>query len=315
MRCINPFRAFRLVNGEVVPTARAGMKVLAELQLPCGQCMPCRINKSTDWLTRLVAESFCWRDTISACFTFSDENLPADGSVSKVLIQKALRKLRKAVAKRGGERFRYFLIAEYSPSGRPHYHLILFNYLPPDLRPDVASRAGSPQWRSDELSEAWRLGLVNFQMFTPSAAAYVAGYYVEKLTGDMARPGVAPEFMLASRGPSQTLADGTVVPGLGGIGWPFIFKFGAQIREGADYIVLDGRRVRVPAFFERKLAKSSPADSSARAELREQSALRRQSAEAAITDHLPWERAEIKSAIALAKRSRLSRGGVDGGQP
>lgn len=300
MRCTSPLRAYRLVGGSVVFVARSGQDVVGELVLPCGQCHSCRVNRAVDWRARIIAESYCWPSTISACFTYSDENIPAGGSLSKRHVQLALKRLRRAVGRRGGPPLRYFIIAEYSPAGRAHYHSVLFNYLPPDAVRASSSRSGNAQYSSAELSEAWGLGMVNFQEFTSSAADYVSGYYVDKLRGDAAVNVVAgrcPEFMLSSRGGEH-----------GGIGAAFLAKFGDQVRAGQDFLVLSGRKVPVPAFFERRLSVSRPVDAAERAEAREQAAL-----EVQRRDGRPGHVvAAVQVVIDEAKRRRLSRGLVDG---
>jgi len=225
--------------------------------------------------------------------------------LDKRQVQLSLKRLRKAVAARKGPPLRYFLIGEYSPAGRPHYHLILFNYFPPDAVQGYRSHSGGSQFTSDELSKAWGLGMVNFQMFTPSAADYVSGYYVDKLSGDLGERELAgrePEFMRSSRG------------GAGGIGAPFLVRFGAQIHEGADFVVIGGRQVPVPKFFERKLEKSDRDAWGARLEARQSAGLDAAKREAeASPGVLPWERSEVKAKVAEAKRRALSRSIVERG--
>ena len=212
-------------------------------------CHPCRVHKSQEWRTRICCEAVCYSQSVSVCLTYADDKLPPGGSLDARHVVLWLKRLRKAVAERGGKVFRYFLIGEYSPAGRPHYHVLLFGYWPADGRRFGQSRGGNPQFISDELSKSWGLGMVNFQDFTPSAADYVSGYYVEKLTGGKATEWLAgrePEFMRSSRGG-------------GGIGAPFVDRYGGQIFEGADYVVIRGSKVPVPAFFNRRLAKRSDA--------------------------------------------------------
>jgi hypothetical protein len=244
--------------------------------------------------------------SVSVCLTYADENLPPGGSLDAAEVVRFLKRLRRAVAKRRGDLFRYFLIGEYSPSGRPHYHVLLFGYWPADSRSVSQSRSGNRQYESAELSVAWGHGLVNFQEFTPSAADYVSGYYVEKLSGSMAADAFGsrePEFMRASRGK-------------GGIGAPFVDRYGSQIRDGADYIVIRGSKVAVPEFFNRRLRKQgdeAAADVQARADERGWQAAQAWAREVSFSPGaFVQDRAEVKAEVLAAKRRHLRRGIVDG---
>lgn len=324
--CLSPMRAMRLASGDVVFVARHRHDVVAELELACGNCMPCRVGRARDWSARCSCEAACWRSNASVCLTFDDEHLPADGLPSKRTAQLWLKRLRKAVAIRAraegtsaglrgvalgdfvrSREFRYFLIGERSPAGRAHFHVLLFNWWPADAVQAGKSRGGGVQYESAELSKSWGFGFCNFQAFSAGSASYVAGYYTEKLSDD-------GSFMLCSRGSSRReLRPGEV---RGGIGAPFLARYGRQIREGADFVVLgDGSQVAVPAFFERRLAKLDPVGSAVRAEAREAFASERAARDLAGSPGCTrQDRTEVAAECLKAKRRDWGRGGIDEGR-
>lgn len=136
----------------------------------------------------------------------------------------------------------------------------------------------------------------------------MSGYYVEKLTGSQGAAFLAgrhPEFMRASRGD-------------GGIGAPFVDRFGAQIHEGADYIVIGGSKVPVPAFFNRRLRKrggdAGALEVQARADERAWQGAQAWKREVSFSPGATrQDRAEVKAEVLVAKRRALRRDLVDGG--
>lgn len=109
------------------------------VQVPCGHCIPCRINKSLEWLIRLEYENQCHPYSSFVTLTYNDENLPKDNGLHKADLQKFMKLLRF----NSSEKYKYYGIGEYgetelkyfSPEsleahGRPHYHLIIFGLKP-----------------------------------------------------------------------------------------------------------------------------------------------------------------------------------------
>jgi hypothetical protein len=143
----------------------AGNPDLAMYSIPfgCGQCLPCRINKRRIWLHRLLLEAVNY-DPSNITFltlTYSDEFLPADGSLSRRPLQLFFKSLRKHIQPL---KIRYYSVGEYGQqSGRPHYHAIIYG-LPPEF----------------DYQRFWHLGFTFSGTFTKDSAQYVAGYVVKK---------------------------------------------------------------------------------------------------------------------------------------
>ena len=89
---------------------------------PCGQCLPCRLNRRRTWTHRIMLEAMCHGDNAFVTLTYEDDNVrslvPKDP-------QDWLKRIRKAVEPL---RLRYYLVGEYGDiSERPHYHVALIS--------------------------------------------------------------------------------------------------------------------------------------------------------------------------------------------
>ncbi len=77
MPCTRPLNAYR-VNGKVFFTPSHGAEFI---QLPCGQCVACRLNHSRQWATRMVHEAYMHEHNSFITLTYDNEHLPEDGSL------------------------------------------------------------------------------------------------------------------------------------------------------------------------------------------------------------------------------------------
>lgn len=160
------------------------------LPLPCGQCMPCRINNRRVWTTRLTLESYRHHASSFITLTYSDENLPKTQNGLPTLVKRDLQLFMKRL------RFsvrpievRFFAVGEYGErTFRPHYHALLF---------------GLGAESAQTINAAWSLGLVHIGSLTKDSCQYCAGYVTKKMTlaSDPRLEGRAPEFAIMSRKP------------------------------------------------------------------------------------------------------------------
>lgn len=175
--------------------------IIAGRAFGCGQCMPCRLNRRRIWTHRIMLESVQYTDNAFVTLTYSDDNLPADGSVNPVHTQKWLKRLRKAFP----ARLRFFLVGEYGDaSERPHYHAALFNYPACVYGQSTYSlRRVSCCAPCDLIQKTWGLGHVYLGQLTSDSAGYMAGYVTKKMTssGDDRLKGRKPEFSRMSLRP------------------------------------------------------------------------------------------------------------------
>lgn len=213
MPCTSPLTAYS------VPSAKPnGKKTLAfsyqpnsePMQLRCGQCTACRLERSRQWAARCYHESTLHKDNCFLTLTYSDEHLPADHSLHKRHYQLFLKKLRKRHPDR---KIRYFLCGEYGEiNRRPHYHICLFNFDFKDKK-QYKTAGQNVLYMSRELDELWNKGLSTIGELNFATAAYTARYVMKKVTGAQAEDHyiyidetgkehrLEPEFVAMSRKP------------------------------------------------------------------------------------------------------------------
>lgn len=151
--------------------------------VPCGKCIPCLVNKRSDWGFRLEQEHKVSKSAHFVTLTYDQKHMPSDGYLVKRHLQLYLKRLRK---RDGKNNIRYYAVGEYgSKSGRPHYHLLLFNAKESDIRASWCDHRGTP------------VGIVHVGSVAPASVAYVTKYIVqpeEKVKGKQ------PPFATMSRG-------------------------------------------------------------------------------------------------------------------
>ena len=96
-----------------------------KIDVPCGRCVGCRLERSRQWAIRCVHEASLYDNNCFITLTYDSDHVPSDGSLRVEDFQNFMKRLRKSVAPR---RVRFFHCGEYGERGdRPHYHAILFN--------------------------------------------------------------------------------------------------------------------------------------------------------------------------------------------
>lgn len=190
--------------------------VYPDINVPCGHCIGCRLDKSRQWADRMMLELDHSKTAIFVTLTYDSLNVPVacaldDGSVLFTLdkrdVQLFMKRLRRTF---DGREIRFYLAGEYGPAThRPHYHAILFGLSLsdfPDIKPVSKNSFGQFLYSSKKMYEIWKLGNVALAEVSWQTCAYVARYCVKKMSGDVSREtydsyGVLPEFSLMSRRP------------------------------------------------------------------------------------------------------------------
>lgn len=164
MLCKNPF--VRDPSGKVFKVSLlSGDRDIAlrGVPFPCGQCLPCRINRRRLWTHRLLLESYEHSDSIFITLTYADEYLPEFASLDKKASQLFLKRFRKYISPR---KIRYYFCGEYgSQTHRPHYHAIIF---------------GASLLDGEQVARAWPFGRVHVAECNRNTVQYVAGYVTKK---------------------------------------------------------------------------------------------------------------------------------------
>lgn len=100
MTCFSPLQGYRSselsANGKrKIVFSAAGAYLDRPVSLPCGQCVGCRLERSRQWAIRCMHEASLYEDNCFITLTYSDEHLPADGSLQLDHFQKFMKRLRK----------------------------------------------------------------------------------------------------------------------------------------------------------------------------------------------------------------------------
>nr|QJB19455.1 MAG: replication initiator protein [Microvirus sp.] len=276
MPCYHPISAWQLLN---VKTANGKPTISFKnpfgrpspdrvgIQVPCGQCIGCRLERSRQWAIRCVHESKCHEENAFITLTYRQENLPKDGSLHKDHFQNFMKRLRRQLDKgfiyekdgkevqfEGGCKIKFFHCGEYGEKGaRPHYHACIFGFSFPDKKL-YSERDGSKLYRSDLLESLWPFGFSTIGNVTFESAAYVARYITKKITGEKAADhykGKLPEYTTMSRGGN--------VKGARGIGAAWFKDYKSDVFP-ADHVVLRGKVMKPPRAYDKYLEADNPAE-------------------------------------------------------
>lgn len=139
-------------------------------------------------------------DASFVTLTYSEENLPSDGSLDPRSAQLFLKRLRARMAPKP---LRFFLVGEYGEeTRRPHYHAALFG-MPNCARGRTDHRLERCCHWCELVKGSWGLGGVDCREVSMETAQYLVGYVVKKMTrvDDSRLQGLTPEFARMSLRP------------------------------------------------------------------------------------------------------------------
>lgn len=250
---------------------------ISNMEVACGQCLGCRLDRSRMWAMRIVHESSLYEFGRGSCFvtlTYRDREectseqlkagyfVPDDWSLNKKHFQDFMKRLRKVFSP---DKIRFFHCGEYGAKckhgvkldlvncplcsvGRPHYHAALFNCGFEDLVP-YGSKNGELRYTSPLLESIWKYGFVDVGDLNFESAAYIARYALKKVTGlgaddhymqtdlDGVATWVLPEYVTMSRRP--------------GIGFDWFKKFKEDVFPSDEVPVVGvGVVKKVPRYYE-----------------------------------------------------------------
>jgi len=254
--CFSPLKGYR--SRTVNPTGKRSIcfthrEAYTDLpvDVPCGQCMGCRLERSRQWAMRCMHEASLYAESCFVTLTYDDDHLPDDGGVHPHHFVNLVKRLRHF------HEFRYFHCGEYGDeSKRPHYHALFFGWCPDDLIHYSNGPSGEKLYISPYLERMWKFGFVTVGDVTFASAAYVARYATKKITGPKAIDHylscnsitgeihqIRPEYVTMSRRP--------------GIGKGWYDKFGAETYRD-DSVIVNEREVQPPKFYDRLLEGEDP---------------------------------------------------------
>lgn len=198
MSCDYPLQARQTFDGSVFFGAelkRHGDPYRV-IELPCGRCAGCRLERSRQWAMRCVHESKMWKENCFVTLTYDDEHIPKDRGLCYKDFQLFMKKLRNKTSVfrppggkliRTSKKVRFYMCGEYGErNGRPHYHACLFGLDFPDKIFLQFGKNDSRIYESKILTDLWGKGRCTVGSVTFESAGYVARYVMKKITGDAA---------------------------------------------------------------------------------------------------------------------------------
>lgn len=167
--------------------------------LPCGKCPSCLAEKAKNWSVRCYLESLMHEDNCFITITYNDENCPQ--YLQKADLSKFIKNLRDDLYKKGIH-IKFFSCGEYgSQTKRPHYHALIFGFIPSDLRSLGLTPKGSALYESPYLNSFWNKGYISVGLCSPESICYCARYTVKKSVEVSNLDKDKKEFLLMSRRP------------------------------------------------------------------------------------------------------------------
>uniref|UniRef100_A0AAU8AWW4 Replication initiator protein n=1 Tax=Dulem virus 172 TaxID=3145649 RepID=A0AAU8AWW4_9VIRU len=186
-------------------------------EIPCGQCIGCRLDYSRQWANRCMLEASEHSSSFFLTLTYDDDHLPANeiinvttGEIKQspvhTLVKKDLSGFMKRLRKNTGQKLRFYGCGEYGgETFRPHYHVIVFGLELDDLQIYKRSTAGFWYYNSETVQKCWKNGFVVVCDVSWDTCAYTARYVTKKLKGEPAQIyeefNLVPPFVNMSRKP------------------------------------------------------------------------------------------------------------------
>lgn len=248
MTCYHPITAFRSKGGPsstgLVPLVFKANNgdTTNPLQIPCGQCLGCRLDKAKQWAIRCMHESVMHQDNLFLTLTYDEKHLKErcvindDGKYS--LNKKDFVDFLKRFRKYYGRGIKFFHCGEYGEKfERPHHHTCVFGTTLPD-KIEFSKQGKNILYISPQILRLWRWGYHTIGEFNWDTASYVAGYVTKKVTGEKAKmhySGRQPEYITMSRNP--------------GIGKKFLETFTGDIYN-YDRVHINGHNLRPPRYYD-----------------------------------------------------------------
>lgn len=309
MPCYTPLKGYKDIKSGGLTFKKAG--TAQSMEVACGQCLGCRVDRRSMWAIRIVHEAHMWDSEHGnswVTLTYRDPSecdtrqfkaghfIPPNYSLRPQDVTNFIRRLRR----NNQQKIRYFYCGEYGTQNeRPHYHLCLFNKNFSDLQ-KFKDKEGMVTYTSPSLEKLWPYGFSTVAELNYRTAAYTAGYILSKINGKRAdehylrcdENGEAywllPEFIRMSRRP--------------GIGASFYEKYKTDIFPADSSPVPGHGHVElVPRYYKEILSAQDPLTLALVKDLRKNYIAKHKK------DFTP-ERLRDKYACARAKQSRQTRG-------
>jgi len=174
------------------------------ITVPCGSCMPCKVNTAQDWRFRIDSEFKIAESAHFLTFTYADDTITRNDLGHGVLIKKDMQDFFKRLRKSTDTleksilagigfneemrfpKIRYYAVGEYGETtSRPHYHAIVFNV---------------PLEVLKNLRNIWNNGHVYIGTVTAASILYCTKYITKIDTRNMKELELTDPFHIMSKG-------------------------------------------------------------------------------------------------------------------
>lgn len=249
MPCFKPISGFAPLEGGAILFHEK--KDCREVQIPCGQCIGCRLEKRDAWAFRCMAEASLHKNNWFATLTYDDDKLPENESLNHRDWQLFAHRLRK----RAGS-FRFFMCGEYGDeTKRAHFHALLFGLDLPDFSRISGMYSEHDNYKSKLLEECWGNGFTLLGNVCYESAQYVAGYVCKRMSKELASERmqwVTRYGEVVER--AQPYGKMSLKPGIGA-GW--LEKYWKDtVNHGAVY--QNQYRKKIPPYFNTLIERIDP---------------------------------------------------------
>jgi hypothetical protein len=303
MPCYHPLSAFQCADRSIVFDETRKHDIIRSLNLPCGRCVGCRLEKSKQWAVRVMHEASQHKENSFITLTYNDAHIPNDKSLHYKDFQLFFKRFRKRI----GKKVRFYMAGEYGENyGRPHFHACIFGYSFPDKKLWKRTPSNSFIYRSDELEALWPFGYSSIGDVTFESAAYVARYIMQKQNGDRINPKTGKQYDAVYDYIDPTTGEVikrtpefnkmSLKPGIGAL---WLDKYESDVYPH-DYVVIKGKKMKVPRYYDKIYASRNPY------EMEEIQHLREIRGKLQNEDNTS-ERLLVKETVQLAKLRKLKR--------
>lgn len=178
MSCTRPIPAqqYYSAKNNKVAIRLAGDDFNPNLDLACGKCPSCKLAKAREWALRCWHESQMHDENAFVTLTYRDQDLPENNDLDHRDFQLFMKRLRTNT----GKKISYYMCGEYGgETHRPHMHVLLFGYFPPDAKYHT-TRNENRVYKSEILDTYWRKGFTETGNVSYKSAGYCARYTLKK---------------------------------------------------------------------------------------------------------------------------------------
>lgn len=252
MPCFSPLKGYRGHGGLITFSPTAGFYD-RHIEVSCGQCIGCRLERSRQWAMRILHEASQHEANSFVTLTYSDAQLPEHNSLRVRDWQLFAKRFRKSRGK-----FRFYHCGEYGErTSRPHYHACIFGHDFQGDRTHYKTISGNPLYTSTQLTNLWQAGHAVIGNLTFESAAYVARYVTKKVTGDAAHRHYNEIDYATGEITAERKPEYSTMSRRPGIGHDWYQKHGDQVYP-RDEVIVNGRPVLPPKFYDSLYERENP---------------------------------------------------------